>query len=267
MAVVITENVESRPFNLSANSVRELVYDITGTADEVEVQTKLALVIPPVYGGLTLEGIDVKPVQVDSVSGEGIWRAVARYTKIDGDNEYTFDTGGGTTKVTQSLATIASYSATILPAPDFEGAIGVTEDSVEGVEITTPVYNFTETHRFADAAVTAGYKADLFRLTGTTNIAAFKGFQAGEVLFLGAAGSKRGDERWSITFRFAASPNVTGLVVGPITGVDKGGWQYLWVRYADFEDALGISIVKRPISCYVEQVYREDDFSLLNIGI
>ena len=91
-------------------------------------------------------------------------------------------------------------------------------------------------------------------------------FAAGEVLFMGASGSKRGSDDWEITFRFAASPNKTGLTVGDIVGIDKKGWEYMWVRYADAEDAAAKAIVKKPVAVYVEKVYEEGDFSTLGIG-
>jgi hypothetical protein len=53
------------------------------------------------------------------------------------------------------------------------------------------------------------------------NDSGFKGFAAGECLFLGAAGTKRGSGDWEIGYRFASSPNVTGLTVGDITGINK----------------------------------------------
>jgi hypothetical protein len=89
------------------------------------------------------------------------------------------------------------------------------------------------------------------------------------VLFLGASGSKRGsgDEAdWEITYRFAASPNVTGLSVGPINGINKKGWEYLWVRYADQEDTAAKALVKRPIAAYVERVYESGSFAALQLG-
>jgi hypothetical protein len=135
---------------------------------------------------------------------------------------------------------------------------------VEGTDVTVPVYNFTETHYLPDSAVTGAYKAALFQLTGRVNNASFKGFAAGEVLFLGASGAKRGTDDWEITYRFAASPNVTGLAVGPITGITKLGWDYLWVRYADAEDEN--VLVKQPIAAYVERVYELGNFGALGIG-
>lgn len=128
-----------------------------------------------------------------------------------------------------------------------------------------PVYNFSETHYLDDWLVTDAYKAILFALTGKVNAAPWHGFAAGEVLFLGASGSKRSNGDWEITFRFAASPNVSGLTVGSITGISKEGWHYMWVRYADTEDAGSKSVVKKPVAVYIERVYDYGDFSLLGI--
>jgi len=78
---------------------------------------------------------------------------------------------------------------------------------------------------------------NLFILTGRVNQAAFKGFAAGEVLFLGASGSKRGDGDWEITFNYAASPNVTNLPVGSITVASKKGGVPLHTMRQDLKRA------------------------------
>lgn len=263
MAVAISESYLSRSFQLGSQLGRELVYDITGTDpttdDEEDVEALLVATAPAAYQGLVLDGVQAEPL------GGGIWRGYARYVNFD-DSEFTFETGGGSTRITQSLSTINTYAASGYTAPDFQGAIGVSDDRVEGVDITVPVYQFTETHRFADGSVTSGYKADLFSLTGRYNNASFKGFDAGEVLLIGVNGSKRGNEKWSLTFRFSASPNVTGLTLGPITGIAKKGWEYMWVRYIESVDSIAYSLVRRPVAAYVERVYQPGDFSLLGIG-
>ncbi len=150
-------------------------------------------------------------------------------------------------------------------APNFHGAIGVNDDQVAGTDITVPVYNFTETHFVDDFLVTSTYKSNLFLLTGRVNNAVFKDFAKGELLFLGASGSKRGKEDWEITFRFAASPNIQDLTLGTILGIAKEGWQYLWVRFSDDEDSTSHTLIKRPVAAYVEQVYPYGDFGLLGL--
>jgi hypothetical protein len=84
---------------------------------------------------------------------------------------------------------------------------------------------------------------------------------------MGATGGHRGDDSWQITFRFACQPNATSLTVGPVTGIVKRGWDYLWVRYEDIEDTTAYSLVKRPVGVYVEQVLPLGDFSTLGIGV
>jgi len=48
-------------------------------------------------------------------------------------------------------------------------------------------------------------------------------------------------------------PDVTGLSVGNIVGIAKKGWEYLWVRYQDAEDAAAKALVKKPVAVYVER--------------
>lgn len=148
-------------------------------------------------------------------------------------------------------------------APYFGGAIGVTKDSVEGVDITVPEFKFQGKAYLNDSVVTDAFVQSLYRNTGRVNNAAWKMFSAGEVLFLGATGTREGRGNWEITFEFAASPNVTGLKVGPIEDITKRGWEYLWIRYHDYEDTEAHCLVRRPLAVYVEQVYRYTNFAFL----
>lgn len=259
MAATVAEHFAGRSFTDGPSPVTELTVDIHDAASETDARSALQLWAPATYDGRTLNEWAVQE------EGNGLWTGRLRYTYETSDDEYTFDTGGGNQKITQSPV-VASYAPGAGTPPDFGGAINVSEDRVEGVEVVSPTFQFSETHRFADAYVLSGFKATLFALTGCINDATFKGLAAGECLFLGASGSKRGVDAWTITFRFAGSPNVTGLTIGDITGVDKLGWDYLWVRYADFPDSFAYCLVKRPIAAYVHRVYTPADFSDLGIG-
>jgi len=272
MAITVTEKPDSRPSSDGQDASAELLYTVRGTADDAAAKAALASEAPTTHGDLVRQTWGVEPVHVDTGSPDDcIWDGTVRYGRVNntppetGESVFNFDTGGGTQHITQSLQTIGSYAPPGKTAPNFKGAIGVTHDSVEGVDITVPIYQFSETHYLADSAVTPAYKATLFSLTGKVNSGAFKGFAAGEVLFLGASGSKRGEADWEITFRFAASPNRTNLTVGDITVASKKGWEYLWVRYADAEDSSAKVLVKQPVAAYVEKVYPDGDFSGLGI--
>jgi len=270
MPLTLTEKLDSRKWVTGDNASVEMVYILTGTSDDVTAKNLIASSTASVYNGLVRQSIQIEPEWVDTTTGDGQWVATVRYgirppTEV-GESSFAFDTSGGTQHITQSIATVNRYAAPGTTAPDFGGAIGVTHDNVEGVDITVPVYSFSETHYLPSAVVTPAYKGTLFSLTGKVNNASFKGLAAGECLFLGASGSKRGAEDWEITYRFAGSPNRSSLVVGPISGISKKGWEYMWVRYADSEDAAAKAIVKKPVAVYIERVYEEGNFAALGIG-
>lgn len=259
MSIEIFEAFDSGKSVDGITSTYEMRFIVTGTDDEVEVLAAVGGTAPTSWYSMRRMQIEAEPL------GNGIWQVVVPY---EGKNEtvYTFETGGATAHITQSLGT-TRYAPSGSTAPDFYGAIGVNGDSVDGVDITIPVFNFTETYRFPGSTVSGAYKMTLFNLTGKVNNATFRGLAAGEVLFMGASGTKTGIDDWEIAFKFAASPNVSSLAIGGgITVTAKPGWDYLWVRFADAEDTAAKALVKRPVAAYVEKVYQTADFSLLGIG-
>jgi hypothetical protein len=211
-------------------------------------------------------------VEVEERINETTWKVAVRYQQLntteDGDDPetvYTFDTGGGTQHITQSLSTRNRYPAS---APDYQGAIDYDGENVAGVDIIQPVYNFTETHFLPRSTVTQSFRNALARKTGMYNNDGFRGYDPGEVLFLGASGVRRGDRRedlWEITYRFAVSQNRSSFTVGGIAVATKLGWDYLWVRYADEVDDALKQVVKKPVAVYLEKVYYGTDFSGLGI--
>lgn len=261
--ITCEEKFSSREVTLGEGEGAILTFIIKGTDDEIEALDALNTTAPQNYQDIPRQSRSVEPV------GPSLWLGMARYgykqTKQTGESLVQFDTAGGSQHITQSIQTVGSYAAPGKTAGNFGGAIGVNESSVEGVDITVPVFNFSQMHYLDDVQVDSAYQQVLFELTGKVNNALWQWFEAGEVLFLGASGAKRGRGDWEITYRFAASQNRSGIVIGDIAGISKKGWEYLWVRYQDSEDTGAQSIVKRPISVYVERVYEEANFALLGI--
>lgn len=231
--------------------------------------------------GHTIKGMTLDSIEVVERINDDTWKVKAVYAETedgadddiedDGEEEtvsFAFDTGGGTMHRNQSLKTVSKAPN---DAPDFNGAIEVdNEGNVNGVDVTMPVLNFTETHTMSGTRVTTSYKKNIAALTGTVNRSSFRGFAAGEVLFLGASGSKRSKKAsapWEITFRFAVSPNQSSVSVGKLKVSNKKGWNYLWVRYADKVADNKKNVIKEPVAAYVEQVYPEGDFGNLGLGM
>ena len=272
MPTTCVEKYDSRDVGAGGRPTATFKYLIRGTTDEQAALTALAAGSAAAYNGLSRLSWNVSPMS-DGESVPSTWEGTVQYGLVSsaprqvGESVYSFDTAGGTQHITQAKQHVASYARGSDTAPYLEGAIGYDGHDVQGCDITVPVYNFSETHYLAAESVTDAYKAALFSLTGKTNDGTFRGFQAGEVLFLGASGTQRqGDKAWEITFRFAASPNVSNLTIGGSSGIAKKGWEYLWVQYEDAKDNTAKAILKRPRYVFVERVYDAGNFAGLGIG-
>lgn len=251
-----------------ASQGARLPFAITGAVDEADAMTALLASAPATYSGLARHTYHLRETEDPT-----IFEAEVEYGDPDtsgeiGTSSYNFEVSSNTTHITHSKQTVANYVKSPYTALDFQSAIGVTSGlkEVSGCDILTPAYSFSETHILADSFVTSSYKASLAGLVGKVNGSSFKGFNAGEVLFIGARGSKRGYDRWEVSYNFMASQNASGLVIGTITGIDKKGWEYLWVYYSSEEDTAGKRLVKRPYQVVIEQVYDYANFSGIGIG-
>jgi len=227
--------------------------------------------------------------------GDDAWQVVVNYARDGADDDTqtdplkrsrSFDTTGGTQHITQAVGasyTLTSrYGATTVTestetkyppgtAPSMDSAINVDGSTVHGVDIVVPQLTWTESYDVPSVYVTSAYIKGVAALTGTTNNSAFRSFAAGEVLFLGAAGSHEWDDQrgigpWSLSFKFVASPNVSGQKIGTIEGIEKKGHEYLWCRYEDSIDTTQFVPIKKVKYVYVNKVYRSGDFSQLGIG-
>lgn len=215
--------------------------------------------------------------------GGGKWEFRARYNRHEvtsgeqaggpdeggGQNQpaFTFDTtGGGTQHITQAIATKAVYAGpteTDNP-PEFQGAIGAGPDGVEGCDVETPGYSFSYTHHLPIALWTPAYRTKLRNLTQKVNDAPWvspsgDSFERGEVRFRGVQGSRRGWDDVELTFHFVGEENLTDETVGPITGINKEGQDYIWFWYESATS--GNFPIKRPRFAVVAQVYKYGNFA------
>jgi hypothetical protein len=285
-----------------AQSSYKKSWKIFGTSDDVAVHNDVNLTLTASYLFWTYPGQPLNQLQAESYTldylGDKAWQLTVNYVSRGADDDTkpdplrrsrSWDTSGGTAHITQQpqygAGTAAGGRATSTEkrypasgdsaAPDQKGAIGVDGDRVNGVDVTIPALQWTENYDVPAAYVTNDYVKAVSALSGSTNNAAFRSFRAGEVLFLGGSGSQdwdqeKGDSPWSLSFKFIASPNNDGttlplLTVGSITGINKLGHEYLWVRYED--SVSGNNLLKTPKYVYVNQVYPSANFALLGIGV
>ncbi len=250
----------------------DVKYVIDGAVDYDDARVAMMAVAPLFLGSFIPTDFHLEPLDGSDSLYDGTVTYGPRTTNApDGQNDptYQFELGVEKTKVMQSLQTVEKVSSQFLfSAPDCKRAINVQDDgTVDGVDINFPVFSWTETHYLPYSFVNRAYFFVLFNLTAKMNIAAFRDFEAGEVLFLGVNGSKRfSAQDWEMQFKFVASPNVTNLKVGPdITISKKLGHDYLWAQYTTSVDTASKAIVRIPRNVFVERVYEFEDYNKLKL--
>lgn len=255
------ENFDSRQWDVNRDPLKttvDLHFTATGSESDTIIRNTVFANAPRMWHGFHFQSYSIDH------QGGGVWDVTVHYGLSDpAESTLSFDTTGASTHITQSLTTVNTYGN----APDLDGAIGWDGDHVQGTDVQIQQYAWNETHTIAAPLFTAAYKAILYDLTSKTNDNGFRGFSVGEVQFQGARGAQRGNHDVEVTYFFEASPNLSSHTVGSITGIAKKGFEYLWVRYKNTEDATTKRIKAEPDGVYVEQIFEEGDFSLLGIGV
>lgn len=284
MAIEIWEKWNSGAGSSGTDETRELQYGVSGTHSDSVVEALVKATAP--INVVTDAGLILvrKNVEWSTAESDDIWSASVKYGKRDpardsaknppktGDFRISFDTGGGTAKLYQSIKTVKRYVSDSEAAPtDFKQCINVTKDGVEGCDVIVPIFKFNVTHYVAAEIVTDEYVGRLFQLTGKTNKKRFRNFDPCEALLAGVSGSLRGNPEdegadYELTKNFLCSPSITDAQVGDIKNIDKKGWHFLWVWYLDEKDESGKFIRKVPKQVNIEQVYQEGDFDQLGLS-
>ena len=277
-----------------ATSTYRKSWKIFGTSNDVLVHDDVNQTLWQSYMFWQYPGQPQNRLQAESYTleylGDLAWQLEVTYTKDGAETteepeplkrSRSFDTGGATQHITQAIPKGSGNSLDFesrfpSTATNMSGAIGMDGDSVQGVDIVVPQLTWNESYDVPWRYVTTAYIKKLSSLTGTVNDAAFRGFDAGEVLFLGASGSQqwdsdKGDGPWNLSYKFVASANqgsgktYPAITIGSISGIEKDGHDYLWVRYED--TVSNNSLIKRPKAVYVDKVYGRADFNELGIGV
>lgn len=289
---LIRELPMTRGFEIDSGSASfDAEFFVWEANGEIDVEVTVFQFAPLIYLGLVRGKITPREV------GPGMWMVSVHYATINIQDavgvdpqpaqvpapgnaigpEFTFDTTGATLHVTQSRKTRSksvSFGSVGIGLPpnnaiviDTAQAIGVSESKVEGCDIYAPKFEWSWTQPLKELPL--GYMVALYQLTGTVNYAApFFGFAAGESLYLGASGRFAFDTRWSITHRFACSPNRRNIPMGPsevggqgLTIPFKAGWDYMWFEYETKK--VGTRMLQVPTAGYVEIVYPTGDHGII----
>lgn len=206
----------------------------------------------------------------------------------DDDNPVPGNIAWDTTGHTEHKTQARSQQRFPDSAPDFQGAINVSGNSVNGIDVVSPGMKYSETWVMPlQTAMSCGYISSVYTLTGTVNSVKFRCFDPGTCLFMGARGQWSSDHPYvTITFDFEARPNTNVTLPSSITGgyydgsgydgdgagpggaggqaITKEGWQHIWFLYKP--DANANTIVQKPVAVYRDTLYEKKDWAPLLIA-
>ncbi len=237
--------------------------DTANQADEY-VETNLTAPIVAYDGTiLSINSIDLRP---DAKDGR-VYTAALDFSSAPeversdvGDETVSFDLSSQTVKTLVSPQTVQKYAIAGSTAPDFQGGIGFDGKKFEGADVFVEQFTFSVTKILANASITNAYIQSLRDTAFRWNAVVYRGQAVGECLFAGASGSPRDAKTYSMTYKFLASRNRSGLAFGGVSGISKQGWDYLWALFADTEDVTAKAITPRPLAVYVERLYTSANF-------
>lgn len=275
MALSISEAWESGSGELGKESSDTYVAYVTGsiTADNADNPVTVTQYAITKFSWVSSLGNILNTFHRERVA-PGVWKFVATYKSYTLDRQtndasFSFNTGGGTQHITASRATVGKFGIigpVANPPPDFKGAIGVGPDlNIAGVDIEVEAFDFKLTFYLpAGTPATLTFMQQLKplskRVNSDTVTVTVDGvqmtFAPGELRFVNAEGQKRiGYADWELTLNFSSISNQNNFNIGPVFGISKRGWDYLWVMYGPTPDAAAKALVQQPVAVYVEQVY------------
>jgi hypothetical protein len=226
-----------------------------------------------------LEGLKLLSVSISERKAEQIFLVEAVYgvsknsggSASDDEEEeeavVNFECSTGTSHITNAIQNITIRKSDVDPGT-FIGWNGKTGDDSEitGVDILVPTLRESYTKNIKLSKLNNSYRRKIAKLTGKINSKTFKGWDRGEVLFLGCSFSapEKTSEKVTVTFNFAIQPDEENAEIDG-ERFKKDGWTYAWTIAGTNIDP-GMTTPKNKVDgIYCSQVYYYADFGALGL--
>lgn len=231
------------------------------------------------------KGIDniatISNVEMDERVNETTYKVNVNYSSTeqdssDSDNDdedaeptMSFDTSGGTSTINFAKwqKALKDGSPEVGLAINWNNKMG-DDCEVKGVEIVMPSLRETWTKTVSTStANNTSFKRKIAKLTGKVNSRKFKGWDEGEVLFLGASfTADESKKKTTVTYSFSIRFNEVVTVEDTGKKYDKYGHEYVWVipgTHADKKENFKIKVEAEGV--YLARVYDYADLNELGI--
>ena len=230
-----------------------------------------------------INNIPLQSIEIDRKDNENTFHVSANYEMSssggsgDRNNGYTeeddqtvsFDCSGGTKHVTRAYQQKRVYGGNFDDANCGIGWNGKTgsDSNFAGVDIPTADMRLTYTKVLSRSkAFSTDYQRNVASVVGNINNAPFKGWQTGEVMFLGCSYStpEKSRDKITVTFNFRIQQNEKNASISGIPIGKKYGFDYIWVRSGTVVNSSSLPENKIE-SIYLSRVCEFADFRKLGL--
>ncbi|MGO8690647.1 MAG: hypothetical protein ACLQLG_13575 [Thermoguttaceae bacterium] len=222
--------------------------------------------------GLTLDEVD---------ASAGVWKASITWASLN--YQYATKIGGQQQQVQMSRqlrgvfgdqTAVPSWIMNAYNAGGIGVVVGWDGHTAHGTSIYVPQRTWTESVEIPASDYSFDYEQQVEALQNTPlNEAPFRGRDVGEVLFLGmnAQLNAQNPDFVSAAFEFSSMRNNSvqngnQISIDGISGISKGGWDYLDIFFKPTLDEASSKVAPKAQYVLVHQMYYIGDFSVLNIG-
>jgi hypothetical protein len=235
----------------NSNSTATVTYIVEGTEDDITACTSAYEFAPDEFSE-----IPKKSVSVAERLTENAWKIEVNYGSEsksssgdsgseDDEATMNFDCSAGTKHMTQAIEQTCVYagSGESKDSSDEASAVPIgwngkdgSESEAAGVDVSIGELRETYTKTMSKSKVTGtSWKRKVAELVGKVNSGSFKGWNAGEVMFLGCSYSapSKGSKKVSVSFHFAIRLNESKATVAGQNIGSKKGFEYLWALTDD----------------------------------
>ena len=235
----------------NSNSTATVTYIVEGTEDDITACTSAYEFAPDEFSE-----IPKKSASVAERLTENAWKIEVNYGSEsksssgdsgseDDEATMNFDCSAGTKHMTQAIEQTCVYagSGESKDSSDEASAVPIgwngkdgSESEAAGVDVSIGELRETYTKTMSKSKVTGtSWKRKVAELVGKVNSGSFKGWNAGEVMFLGCSYSapSKGSKKVSVSFHFAIRLNENKATVAGQNIGSKKGFEYLWALTDD----------------------------------
>lgn len=257
-------------------STATVYYLVSGTVDDIEaIMAAYSEAVPEI------SSIPKSGASISERLAEDIWKIEITYAHQSsgsvssggsGDTStLSFECGGGTKKVKTSIGEQRRVINNNAPDPGrFIGWNGKSGDDsqIDGVDIPTAQMRETYTKEMNLSSLSTSYRRRVAAMVGKVNSGKFKGWERGEVMFLGCSFSgSKADGKITVSFNFNIQPGETvdlsDIAEGESGTVSKEGFEYIWtISETKTENKQPKTVVK---GAWIAKVTGYADFSQLGV--